>query len=145
MAWRFFMPKIDHGRLLEALRVAEARTSGEIRVIVARHRTRDPVREAEGYFHRLGMGGSKHRNGVLIFMAPLSRSYAVIGDTAVHQQCGDAFWSELAQSMGGYFAREAFTDGLVHGIERAGELLARTFPRASEDGPPAPPSADEVP
>ena len=29
--------------------------------------------------------------------------------------------------------REAFTDGLVHAMERAGELLAMHFPRHSDD------------
>lgn len=144
MNWPFLMPRIAHKRVLEAILAAEARTSGEIRVLIARHRAPDPVAAAKHYFHRLGMARSPHQNGVLIFVAPRSRRFAVIGDKAVHEKCGDAFWTELAAAMGERFKRGKFTDGLVHGIGKAGELLAATFPRLPGDAPAGPPSADEV-
>lgn len=144
MIWSFLMPKIDHDRVLAAIRAAEERSSGEIRVLVARHKSADPVAAAQGYFNELGMAKSPHRNGVLIYVAPRSRNFAVIGDSAVHEKCGDAFWKGLAEAMGGYFKDGRFTEGLVHGVERAGELLARTFPRAAGDQPAAGPAASEV-
>lgn len=144
MIWSFLMPKIEHDRVLAAIRAAEARTSGEIRVLVARHKSVDPVATAQGYFNELGMAKSIDRNGVLIFVAPRSRNFAVIGDSAVHEKCGDAFWKGLADAMGGYFRDGRFTDGLVHGVERAGDLLARTFPRAPGDEPVVGPRASEV-
>jgi len=128
MGWLSPLPRIDHDRVLAAIRKAERGTSGKIRVLVARHLASDPVAAARRHFERLGMTRSPHRNGVLIFVAPRSRSFAVIGDTAVHKKCGDAFWSDLAAAMTGFFRRNEFTEGLVHGIERAGELLARHFP-----------------
>jgi uncharacterized membrane protein len=137
-------PKIDHERVLAAIRAAEVHTSGEIRVLTARHKAPEPVAAAQTYFDRLGMAKSPHRNGVLIFLAPLSRTFAIIGDKGVHEKCGDAFWSALAQVMGEHFRSGDFSAGLVHGIERAGELLAKTFPRSKEDAPPKAPDASEV-
>ena len=144
MHWRLHMPKIDHDRVLSAIRDAEAGTSGQIRVLVARHKAPDPVAAAQAYFDKLGMARSAHRNGVLIFLAPLSRRFAVIGDSGVHEKCGDAFWADLARAMEERFRRKAFTDGLVHGIERAGELLAKSFPRTPGDAPAGAPGASEV-
>jgi len=144
MNWPFLMPRIAHKRVLDAIRAAEAGTSGEIRVLIARHRAPDPVAAAKRYFHHLGMAESPHQNGVLIFLAPRSRKFAVIGDRAVHEKCGDVFWAELAAAMGERFKRGEFTAGLVHGIEKAGELLAATFPRQPGDAPAGPPSAGEV-
>jgi len=144
MSLLFPIPKIDHKDVLAAIRAAEAATSGEIRVLIARHKAADPVAAAQGYFHRLGMAKSPHRNGVLIFLAPRSRRFAVIGDKGVHEKCGDAFWAELAAAMSERFRRGDFTDGLVHGITRAGELLAKTFPRSPADAPPRPARASEV-
>jgi uncharacterized membrane protein len=138
------MPKIAHQRLVDAIRAAEAKTSGEIRVLVARHAVAEPVAAAKHYFQKLGMDHSPHRNGVLIFMAPRSRNFAVIGDKGVHEKCGDAFWTSLAEAMSGQFRRGDFTSGLVHGVERAGELLADTFPRTPADTPAANPDASEV-
>jgi uncharacterized membrane protein len=144
MKWTLFLPKISHHRLVEAIREAETKTSGEIRVLVARHAVKEPVAAAKHYFDQLGMAKSPHRNGVLIFLAPRSRKFAVIGDQGVHEKCGDAFWSGLAEAMEGHFRRGEFTSGLVHGIERAGELLALTFPRLAGDAPPGDPVAGEV-
>jgi uncharacterized membrane protein len=144
MGWFSRTPKIDHDQVVAALRVAEATTSGEIRVLMARHKAKDPVAAAQSYFNELGMAQSPHRNGILIFVAPRSRNFAVVGDQAVHEQCGDAFWTSVAEAMADRFRAGQFTDGLVHGIDRAGELLARTFPRTPADRPPPAPEATEV-
>ena len=90
------------------------------------------------------MTQTRHRNGVLIFLAPRSRTFAVIGDTGVHEKCGDSFWRELADAMSEYFKRGDFTAGLVHGIERAGALLAEHFPPAAGDRNELPDDIEEV-
>jgi uncharacterized membrane protein len=129
MRWLFSSPaKIDHARIVEALRKAEERTSAEIRVLVARHRAADPLAAAQRHFNRLGMRDTPERSAVLIFVAPRSRTFAVIGDQGVHEKCGDLFWKELAKAMGAEFKRGDFTAALLHGIERAGALLAGHFP-----------------
>jgi uncharacterized membrane protein len=137
-------PKIDHDRVVAAIAAAELLTSGEIRVTIARHAVENPVAAAQAYFNKMGMAKSPHRNGILIFVAPESRKFAVIGDSAVHEKCGDAFWSGLTEAMGGHFRAGDFTAGLVHGIERAGEVLARHFPRSKGDPAPGKPEASEV-
>jgi uncharacterized membrane protein len=144
MFWRFWHPRVEHDRVVAAIAEAEALTSGEIRVLIARHRVADPVRAAQAYFDSLGMAASPHRNGILILVAPASRSFAVIGDRAVHEQCGDAFWSTLTAAMGERFRAGQFTDALVHAVEEAGRLLARAFPRTPQDGPIPPAQATEV-
>ena len=125
--------KLDHDRIVAAIQAAEKCTSGEIRVALARSKTTDPVAAAKIEFERLGMTATSARNGVLIYVAPKSRNFAVIGDTAVHEKCGDAFWSELVQVMTGHFQRGDFEAGIIHAIERAGDLLAAHFPRLPGD------------
>ena len=78
---------------------------------------------------RLGMNQSPERNGVLIFVAPRAHKFAVIGDEAVHAKCGDEFWRKLADAMSGYFRKSEFTPGIIHGVQKAGDLLAEHFPR----------------
>jgi uncharacterized membrane protein len=131
MRWLFSNPAgIDHERVAAAILEAEKKTSGEIRVLVARHKTGDPVAAAQRHFDRLGLARGGRPPAVLILVAPRSRNFAVIGGRSVHEKCGDAFWTELAAAMSGYFKRGDFTAGLVHGIDRAGALLAAHFPRA---------------
>jgi uncharacterized membrane protein len=81
----------------------------------------------------MGMTHTRERNAILIFVAPLSHKFAVIGDVGVHKRCGDEFWQKLAEEMRGHFLRSEFTTGLVQGIGKAGDLLAEFFPRRPDD------------
>jgi uncharacterized membrane protein len=123
------IPKVAHERVVAALREAEERTTGEIRVVVARHKASDPVTAAQAYFKKFGMAKAQFRNGVLIFVAPRSRNFAVVGDQGIHEKCGEEAWAGIAKSMSERFRGGDFTEGIVHGIERAGEILAKAFPR----------------
>src|SRR5690349_12725330 len=124
-----FLSKLDHDKVVAAVRAAEQKTSGEIRVFISRHSPEDPIAEAQRDFDKLGMGKTKEKNGVLIFVAPRARKFAVIGDSGVHAKCGNAFWQALASEMTGHFKAGAFTEGIIHAVTKAGELLAEHFPR----------------
>jgi uncharacterized membrane protein len=140
----FADPDIDQKRVVAAIKAAEKKTSGELRVLLARHKAPNAVAAARRHFERLGMTHTRQRNGVLFFLAPRSRTFAVIGDTGVHEKCGDGFWRELADAMSEYFRRGDFTAGLVHGIDRAGALLAEHFPPTAGDRNELPDDIEEV-
>jgi len=127
------VPHIDDVQVVAAIAAAEARTSGEIRIVLSRQSIADPIAAARQQFERIGMTNTAARNGVLIFVAPSSHTFAVIGDRGIHEKCGDAFWRALADAMTEHFKRGEFTAGLVLGIDRAGTLLAEHFPRNPED------------
>jgi uncharacterized membrane protein len=124
-----FIKQLPHDTLIAAIRDAENTTYGEIRVLISHKSVEDPVAAAQKEFVRLGMTKSPERNGVLIFVAPRSYKFAVIGDTGVHAKCGDVFWLELAKAMTDYFRKSEFDEGIIHGVKKAGELLAEHFPR----------------
>lgn len=123
-----FLFRLNHKRVRQAIAEAEARTSGEIRVYVTHRKCGDPVAEAQKKFHKLGMAATKHRNGVLIFVAPRSRNFAVIGDQGVHEKCGDVFWREVADAISVELRAGRLTDAMVHAVEKTGVLLASHFP-----------------
>ncbi|MGA3181472.1 MAG: TPM domain-containing protein [Verrucomicrobiota bacterium] len=123
-----FLKQIRHDDIVAAIRHAELKTSGEIRVFISHKKTEDAVAAGQTAFLRMGMAKTRHRNGVLIFVAPKAHKFAVIGDEAVHQKCGDVFWQALTAEMSGYFKRSEFTQGILHGVQKAGELLAAHFP-----------------
>jgi len=123
-----FLKQLRHDDIVAAIRDAELKTSGEIRVFISRKTVDDPVAAGQLQFERLGMTNTRERNGVLIFVAPLARKFAVVGDEAVHRRCGNSFWTELAAEMTGHFKQSDFTTGIVHGVRKAGQLLALHFP-----------------
>ncbi len=128
-----FLKQLRHDDIVAAIREAEKKTSGEIRVFISRKKNDDAVATAQAAFVRLGMTKTHHRNGVLIYVAPRARKFAVIGDEAVHKRCGDEFWQSLAAEMSGHFKKSEFTQAILHGVHKAGELLAQHFPRRPED------------
>ena len=124
-----FAKHLQHDSIVAAIHGTERQTSGEIRVSISHKHIDDALAAAQAEFLRLGMNQSPARNGVLIFVAPRAHKFAVIGDEAVHAKCGDEFWRQLADAMAGYFRRSEFTPGIIHGVQKAGELLAEHFPR----------------
>lgn len=125
-----FAKHLQHDRIVAAIRDAEHQTTGKIHVTISHQQVDDPVAAAQAEFLRLGMNQSTERNGVLIFVAPRAHKFAVIGDEAVHAKCGDEFWRQLADAMTDYFRKSEFTPGIIHGVQKAGELLAQHFPRS---------------
>ena len=129
----WFLFRLRQRSIVRAIAAAELRTSGEVRVFISHKLCTDAQAEARAQFDRLGMAATRERNGVLIFVAPRSRTFAIIGDTGIHAKVGDAFWTELATEMTTAFKAGKLTNGLVHTIHRAGVLLAEHFPRCEDD------------
>jgi uncharacterized membrane protein len=128
-----FLNRLEHDAIVKEIGVAEAKMRGEIRVFISRKETNDAVAAAQKIFDHLGMHKAPERNSVLLFVAPRVRKFAVIGDSAVHERCGDKFWKEVTYEMSLYFGRGEFSEGILHGVRRAGDLLAEHFPRHPGD------------
>ena len=133
MKARDFLSQLQHDAIVKTIAQAEEKTSGEIRVFISRKEPEDPVAAAQKTFLHLGMDKTKEKNGVLIFVAPRVRKFAVIGDAAVHARCGDEFWKEVAHEISTHFRKGDFSEGILHGITRAGKLLAEHFPHHPGD------------
>ena len=120
---------IDLDRVEAAIRLAERRTSGQIRVAVARFYFWGSVRRAaDAAFARLRMNQTRRRNGVLLFVAPRLRRFAVIGDAGIHERVSDAFWGQISGALQTDFRSGDLTAGLLHAIAAVGERLAEHFP-----------------
>jgi len=130
---KHFLSKLDHDRIVAAIAQAEKKSSGEIRVHVTRRKPTDLDARARRRFEKLGMTRTKHRNGVLIYIAPNIRRFQILGDSGVHEKCGDDFWKETAAEIEAHFRKGEFTEGIIRGVEKAGKLLEEHFPRESGD------------
>ena len=145
MRTKEFLSKLEHDRIVAAIREAESKTSGQIRVFIQRGKLDvDPLIAAQKKFHRLGMHKMPDRNAVLIFVAPRAHKFAVVGDKAIHEKCGEPFWQKLVDEMREHFRNEKFTDALVEAIREAGNALASHFPRTSTSSGQLPASVIET-
>jgi uncharacterized membrane protein len=132
MRTKQFLSKLEHDQIVAAIRAAESKTSGEIRVYIQRGKLNtDPLISAQKKFRRLRMDKTSERNAVLIFIAPRAHKFAVLGDKAIHEKCGEQFWQQVVDGMREHFQKEKFSRAIVEGIEEVGKVLAAHFPRAS--------------
>src|SRR6516165_10749482 len=139
MRTKEFLSKLEHDRIVQAIREGESKTSGEIRVYVQRGKLKaDPLIVAQKKFRRVQMHKTQQRNAVLIFVAPREHKFAVVGDKAIHEKCGDEFWQRIVEGMRVHFQNEKFSHALVGAIKEIGEILTAHFPRTR-------PNANELP
>ena len=69
--------------------------------------------------------------GCLVFIAPESRAFAVIGGSGIHEKVGDGFWVEARDAARACFAEGKFTEGIVAAVDRLGRRARRSsFRRA---------------
>jgi uncharacterized membrane protein len=139
MRTKQFLSKLEHDQIVAGIRAAESKTSGEIRVYIQRGKLRtDPLISAQKKFRRLRMDKTSERNAVLIFIAPRAHKFAVVGDKAIHEKCGEEFWQRVVGAMRAHFQNEKFSRAIVEGIEEIGRLLSTHFPQT-------PDSSNELP
>jgi len=133
----------ENERIVAAIGEAERLTSGEIRVHLHHRKVSDPIAAAREVFERLGMAGTADRNGVLVFVAPRSRNFAILGDSGIHEKCGDDFWNAIAGGMAERFRNGEFAEGVVEAVRAAGQALGEHFPHAADDVNELPDEIDE--
>lgn len=128
-----FLTRLDHKRIVQAIKKAEGRTSGQVRVFIQRGDFEDDaLPRAERKFLQLGMQETRDRNAVLIFVAPRAHKYAVVGDIGVHEKCGREFWKRLVTAMRVHFQKQEFDRAIVHAVNEVGKVLTLHFPRTAD-------------
>ncbi len=125
------MNRLRRGRVADAIREAELGTTGHIAVRIVPDRDVDALARAKEEFERAGLHGAEHRNASLILIAPRAHSYAVLGDKALHERVGDAFWQQVVDEMRPELARNHLDTAVLHAIHRVGAELRRHFPTAA--------------
>jgi uncharacterized membrane protein len=119
----------DQVRIVDAIRAAERRTSGELKVhLEERCAERDPHVRAQHLFDRLGLHRTRDRNAVLIYVATRDRRFALLGDVGIGEPPSAPFWADAQARMAIAFRRGALGEGIVAAIASIGDQLQRRFP-----------------
>jgi uncharacterized membrane protein len=128
-----FLARLEDERIVAAIQSAEGRSSGEIRVYISESNVPDALSAAGEHFIRMNMTATRERNGVLLYFAPESQTFAVVGDVAIHERCGESFWRDVANVIAAHLKSGAMTEAIVAAVEKVGAVLAEHFPRSSDD------------
>ena len=121
-------------KIMQAVKQAELKTSGEIRVhIEAKTGGVDVLDRAANVFSLLELHKTKARNGVLFYLATDDRKFAILGDSGIHAVVPENFWDKIKEHMQNHFRAQRFTEGMVEGIRMAGDKLVEKFPHEIDD------------
>lgn len=125
---RFFSHD-EAARIVEAIRAAEKKTSGEIRVFIEKRcKFVNPIDRAAEVFWNLQMDRTVHRNGILIYVASLDHQAAIWADDGIHQSAGGEFWQAEIAKMLAHFRDNAYADGIRLVVDDLGNVLHAYFP-----------------
>ncbi|WP_407557407.1 TPM domain-containing protein [Winogradskyella sp. 4-2091] len=123
-----FLSAEDEERIVEAIRNAEKNTSGEIRVHIEKHCSKDIFEHTLEVFHYLKMDNTKQQNGVLIYVAVEDKSFMIYGDKGINTVVDADFWNSTRDIITTQFKKGNFVGGLIDGINKAGKELSTHFP-----------------
>lgn len=124
-----FFSHDEQERIVNAIRLAEQQTSGEIRVYTeSRCRFVDPIDRAAEVFWGLKMDMTKDRNGVLVYIAMKDRQFAILADQGIHEKVGQTFWNEEVSVMKKHFINALPADAIEAVITDVGQALRTHFP-----------------
>lgn len=123
-----FLTKEEESAVVEAIRVAEKNTSGEIRVHIEATTSLDAYDRAMEVFHELNMDATELQNGVLIYLAVNDKTFVICGDKGINDVVAPDFWDCTRDAMVSQFKLGNYKQGLIDGILNAGEQLKKYFP-----------------
>jgi len=126
---REFFSANDKAEIVEAIRLAEKETSGEIRIYVeSKNAYMDPIDRAAEIFFKLKMQETDHRNAVLLYIAMDHHELALFADEGIYQKAGKVYWDEEVRRMIANFTRDNISKGIAQCVREIGETLKEKFP-----------------
>ena len=128
-----FLTSEEETEIIEAIRIAERNTSGEIRVHIEQNYNGDIFNHALEVFHFLKMDNTLQRNGVLIYVAVDNKSLVVNGDKGINEKVSENFWNSTRDKIQQHFKNGNFKQGLIDGVSKAGQELSEYFPWEHSD------------
>jgi len=123
-----FLTSNEEAEIVEAIRIAECDTSGEIRVHIEQKCDSDVYEHALEVFHFLKMDNTAQRNGVLIYVAVDNKSFVIFGDQGINNIVGADFWNSTRDKIATQFKSGNFKQGIIDGVREAGKALSQHFP-----------------
>ena len=124
----FFTPE-ERQLIVDAVRHAEHRTSGEIRVYVeSRCKYVDAIDQAAEIFFGLQMDQTADRNAVLLYVAMKDHQLAIVADEGIYQKLGQEYWNDEIKIMISNFNQDDYASGIRQCVTDIGEALHEHFP-----------------
>ena len=128
-----FLTAVQEQEIIDAIRLAEKNTSGEIRVHIEKSTEKEALERAKEVFYFLKMDTTQLHNGVLFYVAVDDKKFSIVGDKGIDDLVSDDFWNSIKENVINQFKKGNYTEGLKQGILESGIKLKQYFPYQSND------------
>ncbi len=133
-----FFDDDDFLRISNKIQETEKITSGEIRISIKekkslRQKNKDLRKLAEEEFYKLNMNNTRDKTGILIFIILQERQFLILADSGINEKVSQQTWDEVRNEMQKKFKEGFYTEGILSGIERVGQILSEHFPIKPDD------------
>ncbi len=123
-----FLSTEQETKIIEAIRIAENNTSGEIRVHLENEVHKDVLERAKEVFYFLRMDETQEKNGILFYLAVHNKKFAILGDSGIDDKVPNDFWNSIKNTVLNEFKKQNYAVGLTKGILETGKKLKEYFP-----------------
>jgi uncharacterized membrane protein len=125
-------------RITNKIKAYEKLTAGEICVSIKEKKSflqrRKTVEDlAKREFARLGIGKTRDKTGILVYIVLEERQFYILADSAINNKVNENTWHKIKDEMQEYFIKGMFAKGILHGVEETGKVLAEHFPVKPDD------------
>ncbi|MDO6738034.1 TPM domain-containing protein [Wenyingzhuangia sp. 2_MG-2023] len=128
-----FFTEQEEQQIVTAIQKAEKNTSGEIRVHIEATFEGDVMDRAIYIFNDLKMYETKAKNGVLFYLATEAKQFVILGDDGINDVVPVNFWESTKNKVINQFKKGQFAQGLIDGIQEAGQQLKIYFQYQDDD------------
>lgn len=128
-----YLTDTEMASIVEAIKIAEDHSSGEIRVHIDSTAGNHKAKPAFEVFQSLEMYNTKERNAVLFHVNFEQHYLTIIGDEGIHDKVKQSFWDIIHDEITMDFAKGNFYKGLKEAILKTGLELKKHFPLDGEN------------
>jgi len=133
-----FLTEDELHQIAAKIKEKEGNTAGEIVVsvkekkpLLKQKKTVSDLAVLE--FKKLGIKKTRDHTGILIFILLKEREFYILADSAIHEKVEENTWEGVKDRMQDKFREKKFCDGILNAVDEVGTILAKHFPRKSDD------------
>jgi uncharacterized membrane protein len=127
---------VEHSPIVDAIAVAEAGTTGEIRVHLSKRLfEKNPFKHASRLFEQFGMTRTSQRNAVLLYVNLRRRKFALVADEGIQKVLIQRYWDDLAKALKQNLRETHPERAIASAVIAVGIQLKRHFPAEAIQNP----------
>lgn len=115
-------------KLVNAIKLAESKTSCEIRIHIAPTLTENPEIYIEKIFNRLRIERTKCHNGCLVAFGTIDKEVQIYPDLEIRVKISWDYFNDIKEMIKESLDKETYVDSICNAMVKLGNKLATIFP-----------------